>query len=483
MSLLRKVFGKKDGKGKSTTKVGASAKAAVAKVDDSADIGVATWNILADGLGLGEFMTNGGDEVCCWKNRGPKIASGIHALLSSDVAIVATQENDHPYWILEEIKKKKPSVRMEFMVKNKNAPKFYANRLCDYLTDEEKYSKGDKSAFKNGDDKPDLVKIGKFLDVNPQVRDELTGKGMTCTTFAEECFKLPSTKSGGDLYNYNDCLAVYYDSDVVQIDENLERGEFGEIPQNPENLLCLDFIHTKDSSEYKFTVLAAHLKSGEDEKGEIKRVKELRALLEKATTFDNPIVLMDSNTCVQYTETIKRNFDNKDAAKNFVFVKELFESKGFKSTVAEDEVKNKAIKMRHAQGKQPKKFGELFFDTIDKILVLDGTTATSISLEDSVSSDLKLFPNEHADFIDILRTNVEMRKKLHDVCVEEKWGPDMSINKTEKFDEFVKNETTFNNFGSVKDVLMGLYPNEHMPSDHPPVVAKVTVKRFTGGSK
>ena len=106
MSLLKKVFGKKDGKAKNTRNLGASAKAPVAKVDDSAVIGVATWNILADGLALGEFMTNGGDEVCCWKNRGPKIASGIHALLSSNVAIVATQENDHPYWILEEIKKR-----------------------------------------------------------------------------------------------------------------------------------------------------------------------------------------------------------------------------------------------------------------------------------------------------------------------------------------------------------------------------------------
>ena len=267
MSLLKKVFGKKDGKAKSARNLGASAKAPVAKVDDSAVIGVATWNILADGLALGEFMTNGGDEVCCWKNRGPKIASGIHALLSSNVAIVDTQENDHPYWILQEIKKKKPSVRMEFMAKGDNAPKFYANRLCKYLTNEEKYSKGDKSAFKNDDDKPDLVKIGKFLEVNPQVCDELTEKGKTCTTFSEECFKLPSTRSGGELYNYNDCIAVYYDSDVVQIDQNLERGEYGEIPQNPGNFLCLDFIHTKDSSEYKFTVLAAHLKSGENEKG------------------------------------------------------------------------------------------------------------------------------------------------------------------------------------------------------------------------
>jgi len=199
-------------------------------------------------------------------------------------------------------------------------------------------------------------------------------------------------------------------------------------------------------------------------------------LLDKAAECENPIILMDSNTCEQYADTIKRRFENDESKENFIFVNSVIESKGFVNVIGENNIKNKAIKMRHAQGKQPKKFGELFFDTIDKVLVRKGTQTTDVNLDESVPSDLKLFPTKHAKFMNELRNNVELRTKLKEVCVAEKWGPDMSLNNTDKFDEFVKSNKSYADFCGVKDVLLHLYPNDAMPSDHAPVAVRVTIQ-------
>jgi len=458
------------------------------------DIGVATWNILADGLALGEFMNRGGDQIAYWKNRGPKVASGIHAMLSSgNIGIVATQENDHPTWILQEVQKRMPSVKMACMLKGENAPQFYVNRLSDYLTKNRHFSESsDMCEFNCNGDKPGCSKkakcleahakkIGEFLNEFPEVRDTLIGEGLTCSTYRDECFIPPEGKSADDLYYCKDCLAVYYDSDLVKLNTKLDLN--GMVDYGDDKRFRLEFTHTKESKDYNFTILVAHLKSGEDKKGEMKRVEELTKLLDKATECENPIILMDSNTCWQYAETIKRNFENKDATDDFLFVNALIHNKGFKNLIEEDHIRNKAIKMRHAKGEQPKKFGEFFFDTIDKIVVHKNTKTTPIILEDSVPSDLRLYPDKHFKFMNTLRNNVEFRAELKQVCIIEKWGPDMSDNKTNKFDEFVKSKGVFKEFGSVKEVLEGLYPSTNMPSDHPPVAAMVRVEEHVSDCK
>ena len=63
---------------------------------------VASWNILADGLSYGEFLTDLGDEqVTKFDGRWNKISLIIKQMFENNVTILATQENDHPSFIIK----------------------------------------------------------------------------------------------------------------------------------------------------------------------------------------------------------------------------------------------------------------------------------------------------------------------------------------------------------------------------------------------
>ena len=59
------------------------------------------------------------------------------------------------------------------------------------------------------------------------------------------------------------------------------------------------------------------------------------------------------------------------------------------------------------------------------------------------------------------RVDSEKRNQLKRICRENKWGDDMSKN---KLTESIFKRSIFNH----------LYPNQDMPSDHPPVMAVIT---------
>jgi hypothetical protein len=64
----------------------------------------ATWNMLADGMSYGEFMTDAGDgPVTVWPVRGPRVLDVcVEAMRSS--AVLAVQENDHFFEILHALR-------------------------------------------------------------------------------------------------------------------------------------------------------------------------------------------------------------------------------------------------------------------------------------------------------------------------------------------------------------------------------------------
>ena len=64
----------------------------------------ATWNMLADGMSYGEFMTDAGDRpVTVWPVRGPRVLDVcVEAMRSS--AVLAVQENDHFFEILHALR-------------------------------------------------------------------------------------------------------------------------------------------------------------------------------------------------------------------------------------------------------------------------------------------------------------------------------------------------------------------------------------------
>lgn len=68
------------------------------------------WNQLADGLGLGEFLTQDGDQSIIWKNRKNDVLHVLSALLAECDAVVLA-ECDHPLWLLEELRKNGDDIR------------------------------------------------------------------------------------------------------------------------------------------------------------------------------------------------------------------------------------------------------------------------------------------------------------------------------------------------------------------------------------
>jgi len=438
-------------------------------------VGVATWNILADGLALGEFMNKGGDSVVLWENRGPKVVSFIHKMLSTpEISVVVTQENDHASWILNKIQEKgMPHLKMVRRPKGENSEKFYIGRLRDELTKEGYYSDEENSKiceFECNAGKPGCKlktpeciekragEISELLRKHPDVRELMMKKGMTCTTNEDE---YEESDNPSDIYHSMDYLAVYYDSQAVRLND-----------QSDENapVFRIDFTHLHSKKE--FSIFPAHLKSGEDKKGEIRRVKDLKLILNEAKEYENPIVLMDSNTCMQYKKKIQNELLAEET-NEFIYVNDLIESEGFKNVVGESDIGNKCFKMRHAQGSQPKKFGELFYDTIDKICVRKSTEIQPIMLY-SLPCEFQVVSTKHVKVMDKWRNDSEWRNKLKEACIEGKWGPNMEANSTSDFDNIRKEENSCNEgFINAKEILLELYPNEFMPSDHPPAAVVV----------
>jgi hypothetical protein len=65
---------------------------------------VGLWNILADGLSEGEFLTARGKMDTMWVCRRERIVEILKNMILSGVGIISTVENDHPLWLLSEIR-------------------------------------------------------------------------------------------------------------------------------------------------------------------------------------------------------------------------------------------------------------------------------------------------------------------------------------------------------------------------------------------
>jgi len=185
---------------------------------------------------------------------------------------------------------------------------------------------------------------------------------------------------------------------------------------------------------------------------EKRRCEQLSMSLELVNGQSEPsVVLLDSNTSNLYKEEILKSNPNETS-----LVDNVIEEKEFKNLVPTEG--NECFKMRHAQGSQPKKFGNIMFDTIDKILI---QSKYCIHFESSRPAWLKTLPQEHYEEVLSWRLDEAKRNELKRISIENKWGDDM-----------VNNGITGSIFN--QSVFTNLYPNQDMPSDHPPVMARIT---------
>jgi hypothetical protein len=212
--------------------------------------------------------------------------------------------------------------------------------------------------------------------------------------------------------------------------------------------------NVKSNNSDLLNVICSHVRSGEGITNEKIRAHQLNEILKVANQGESAsVILVDSNTSDLYRKDIKQS-----GPKDVILVDDVIHEAGFKNIVPTKG--NECFKMRHAKGKQPHKFGNLMFDTIDKILVkpelCDDFSFVKVGW-------LKTLDDKNYNEVLSWRVDEDKRKMLKKCCCDKVWGDDMN-----------QNDTDDNQFE--KNIALQLYPNQNIPSDHPPVVAEIAFK-------
>ena len=490
------------------------------------------WNILADGLAYGEFISKTGDSYTIpWDKRGPKVCNILKEMMN-ECDFVCTVENDMCLNILSELRyNTTKNIKCVYLLKitplpysgddiklehnfnptddpsqNKkmsSARKFKKSKQFLMESFEEtKQSKYYKEAFgieqicKTKKMIKDLKKsyMKTFKD---QVLNHSNHKDKNeLTNLATQYAKLYGKESDG-IYESEDGIAIFYDANSYEIvnaknnDKPVLDNDYLKVfisTQEVDVFLPVRFKHKK--AEITYDIIAAHLSAGESAKDEIKRLKEIAFFHNtiKTNYNSNVVIVMDSNVSRQYlTSYMKdgklieseketgKNGDNEleKLSKNGINqnnIYEYFAANEFNIAIIEGmetESTYKCFKMRHAKGGQPKKFGELMYDTIDKCY----TSKNLIITEVNVRPEYNKIGNYHK-VIDEIRNDDTLRKALKTFVVNNEWGDEMRGNDVEGLSNELKLGI---NDGSCKDLFYNLYPNEEAPSDHPAFIFTIEV--------
>lgn len=447
---------------------------------------VATWNILADGLAYGEFLTDEGDaKVTNWDMRCPRIVTTMSQMFENGVDLIATQENDHPEEILRGInvhtvdmivldKWKNPAKHSTALAMNSAERNFYRGTSVWPVFNE---IVGEGSKLVKGEQLGDTICLPsapKFSLDTPEP-DGLTIYYNTATVGLETA-KDPHHKGGEDT--------------LIDIDKR-EKGA---------KLNARKIKITKDG--VSFTIVNAHLAGDESiERAEL-RAESLQLIVDSIPEEDRKkaIILMDSNSSSLYPcregvseEPGATTIELGDSVLEKAIELEFWDVLGTEG--------HECFKVRHASGMQPNKFGILMFDQIDKILCYNGVTAVSRNLSDFTTQFVSVHDRPAAqqfgiDKIRQLRENPELRDAIKEKISREKWS--------DKVGECVKDTPTEDDLPFVQKVMVfrankkdsylietnrlplssdyevfpqiiqrELYPNVRNPSDHPPCIATI----------
>lgn len=369
----------------------------VASSEQTETIKLGFWNMLSDGLSQNEFMCRGGDKRCtAWEARQTKVLSVIIGLLES-CDVVGVVENDHFHSILNGLTKH-----------------FGPGKV------------GGKYL---------LTKVG----TSPAFRLGIPNEG---STFLSECSDAKVAAEYAKLYGA-DVNAPYKVDDGVSLYYRKDRVVAADSPD-----LVVDKAATSLKQQFRtktgqqVMVVVAHLKSGETKKDGESRQDQVIAICQSLDESQNNAVIMDSNFSTAYPLGIETNM--------------IIREHGLVNVVPE--AGNECFKMRHGQGNQPNKFGQMMFDTIDKILI--PVTATSKTISAPLSFKKNRFTEKERKILENIRSNVSgVREALREECTRGKWSPDCTNTQSKYLPTAL---------------MQSLYPNENAPSDHPPVAAAIT---------
>lgn len=358
---------------------------------------ITVWNILADGLSQGEFLTK--NDSLAWLHRRNNIVAIMKSLITEGVDILATVENDHPTWLLKQLE---PHWKAVIIFKTDGSSLKYTT--CRKL---------------------------RALDPTVTFKDE----------YASELAPLYDCTED-DLYRCDNTMTVYYNANKYQYGKN----DTIAIERTPHDWFLLSMYNDLVS----FTVGVAHLPSGESKSQEQRRVLAMTELFHACD--QNTIIVMDSNTSVHYETEYQNMVTLSEVIKNHHYL-----------VVNQDS--GECFKLRHRHGDQPSKFGQLMFDTIDKILIPQTMTGTQIIYQNFLTPEQKQLAY-------LIRTTPHYREVIKQVVCLEQTGSTVDSIDIELLWDQLELPAPYG-LDDVRNLLDSLYPNEKLPSDHPPIVADV----------
>lgn len=428
---------------------------------------IGTFNILADGLSRDEFFSvnsvdcardevlgGGGlylEEDCnrftSWRYREKHVIEVIREMLASEkCSVVVTQENDHFFFILRELRERLgPAVRGVYA--------------------------------RNFD-----IRAGKH-STSYKILSKRQEEGEKRRSFLEECGEdLLSAAcefygaQPNDSYLSDDGIGFYYMSDRVTLqsvspviasasseERRILSNDVALLIDAPHCLKCCFSLHA--AAPALIEVYGCHLSSGESVEREIERYDQLEAILRHSVHDSFPIIAMDSNNSSLY----ERQYPPPNTAirlksgREVLFrgaLSSLIESYGMKDAVA-GQRRNECLKMRNRRTNQLSKAFQFMFDSIDKILVRQAVSLPSEQRSEYQERlSFQRYRQSDYDYFHQLRTNDERRQRFKAYCLDN------------VFTSCVRKAFSAE---SEHWPLVQLYPNQWACSDHPPIIVTINV--------
>ena len=465
------------------------------------NIKVGFWNMLAVGLSNDGFVTENPESID-WVVRGPKVVAIIKQMFDEGYDVVSVVENDMFLYILEGLQSEgRPIYGAIQRIRNK---KNVNNSYTQWF--KQKTQPSTFQTFINNESDCEefvrLMNVDKPSDGAPDV----SGTDPYLADHGNSIYWNPAK-----VYAVEPVFPEFNSTLTRKYKCYIGRGDNGFIQQ---------FIKEhNDGIIAEFNVLTAHLKSGEGAKEEQERVDTLTPLLQTMAALNNSVVLCDSNSSREYRKAI-------DLETN---VAKVIEDAGFVDAIDVPGNRAQCVKMR-GDTDQKQKAGELMCDTIDVILTKRGTKVQVIPV-----GGVQLYNPEHKTIMTQLRTDLESRQRVSkwvmnaeyqcdangdyvaSDCEHElrptgfplipiqnkdktmtlkmmssnrksRWGADAKTNAYKGFAKYLRANESDGGFiwklynrlwggaAEITDEVLesafrGLYPNNDMPSDHPPLGA------------
>ena len=272
------------------------------------ELTVGFWNMLADGLAEGEFMT-ADPSLLHWKTkRGAAVVAKLAEMFQT-CDLIGVVENDHFFQILRMLNERFDN-KINGMFVRKRGPNI-----------------GDKERDKNN---AYNFSLRDMKTKQNTVGDEF---GATSVPVSIGSYAPLPSPSGLSVVPFasDDGFSVYWNTSKVQLGDvlavpelylngamfkayigksgDLMFGNLGNKPFEDDSFFFQQFV----KGERKFNLFVGHLESGEEYKKEDARIKTLNDMFAIAKQLENPIFVLDSNSSEHYRKA--KDYFNDDETK------------------------------------------------------------------------------------------------------------------------------------------------------------------------